>query len=120
MGMTTKDAGAWIRKNGPVGAKGTIPTWAISEFMQDPNIKWEDMMLSDDRLSAFMTYEINTDKSGLWPSKAVNDAHPAKINNNPPEVDGVQFTSASRELTQRPGNIKMQVIKKYRSDKINA
>ena len=121
VGMTTKDAGAWVRKNGSVGAKGTIPTWAISEFMQDPNIKWEDMMLSDDKLAAFMAYEVNTDKNGLWPSTAINDSRLAKINNNiTPEIDGVQFTSASREQTQRPGNIKTQVIKKYRSDKINA
>ena len=125
MGMTTKDAGAWVRKNGSVGAKGTIPTWAISEFMQDPNIKWEDMMLSEDKLAAFMAYEVNTnnltgENLNHILFEASNDSHFAKINNDVPEINGVQFTSASREQTQRPVNIKMQVIKKYRSDKINA
>lgn len=125
MGMTTKDAGAWVRKNGSVGAKGTIPTWAISEFMQDPNIKWEDMMLSEDKLAAFMAYEVNTnnltgENLNHILFEAANDSQFAKINNDVPEINGVQFTSASREQTQRPVNIKMQVIKKYRSDKINA
>ncbi len=95
-GMTTKGAGDWVKKNNPVGAKGTIPTWSIADFMQDPDIKWEDMMLNNDNKAVFGN------------------------SNNTPEIGGIQFTSSSKELAQRPGKIKTQVIKKYRNDKINA
>ena len=99
MGMSTKDANAWVRKNGAVGAKGTIPTWSIAEFMQDPDVKWEDMMVNDEKKAVFLSYEVNTETDSI--------------------DSGVKFTSASRELLQRPGRIKMNVIKKYKSDKIN-
>jgi len=43
-----------------------------------------------------------------------------EISKEIPEVNGIQYTSASREVSQRPGRLKIKVIKKYRKDKINA
>tara|TARA_B100001094_G_C18119445_1_gene766002 strand:- start:1077 stop:1547 length:471 start_codon:yes stop_codon:yes gene_type:complete len=111
MGMSTKDANDWVRKNGAVGAKGTIPTWSIAEFMQDPDVKWEDMMINDEKKAVFLSYEVNTENDIQSNGYHLMDTD---------SIDsGVKFTSASRELLQRPGRIKMNVIKKYKSDKIN-
>ena len=139
MGMSTQEASNWIKNNGAVLAKGTIPTWAISEFMHDPDIKWEDMMLKSSKRDSFKAalisingmdeLAVNIQRAGqdqLASSELafryVDDVISGKvqIDNSIPEVNGIQYTSASREISQRPGKLKIKVIKKYRRDKINA
>ena len=139
MGMTTQEASNWIKNNGTVLAKGTIPTWAISEFMHDPDIEWEDMMLKSSKRDSFKAALISIngmDELAVNLQKAGEDrlasselafryvdsvmSGEIEISKDIPEVNGIQYTSASREVSQRPGRLKIKVIKKYRKDKINA
>ena len=136
VGFDIDDAQNWIKKNGTILANGTVPTWMFSEYLFDPQLEWVDMMGKSDKKYRLNLADIESprpDTTGEELKKKTSDYYknvkelemnkrqlPVSRNISLPEIDGVQFTSASVNMTLDIKARKSHIIMKYKRDKINA
>ena len=136
VGFDIDDAQTWIKNNGTVLANGTVPTWYFAEYLFDPQLEWVDMMGKSDKKYRLNLADIESprpDTTGKELKKKTSDYYknvkelemnkrelPISRNITLPKVDGVQFTSASVNMTLDIKARKSHIIMKYKRDKINA
>ena len=141
-GMTSKSATEWVKSKGIPLTHGSVPPWNVPEFMVDPSISYLDMMVKGPNKSKMKTIlaldlqktfldVYNTDLDKLTMKATMNmlqinersKVESLEIGTNwieSSKVDGVQFSSGGRHLMSVLEKHKIDRVRKYKKDKINA
>ena len=140
MGLTKNKVIEWFKDNNTaVICKGSIPPWQMAEFLVDTEkFNYMDMSLKTDKkydLELLGHYNISefdftakdseyakgmsTDAIGEYVQRYIEKL-PKDDGTKNPEVDGITFTSPGRYMTRKTNTAKIDFIKQYKMNKLNA
>ena len=140
MGLTKNEVTEWFKDNNTaVVCKGSVPPWQMAEFLVDTEkFNYMDMSLKTDKkydLELLGHYNISefdftakdseyakgmsTDAIGEYVQRYIEKL-PKDDGTKNPEVDGITFTSAGRYMTRKTNTAKIDFIKQYKMNKLNA
>ena len=139
-GLTKNKVIEWFKDNNTaVICKGSIPPWQMAEFLVDTEkFNYMDMSLKTDKkydLELLGHYNISefdftakdseyakgmsTDAIGEYVQRYIEKL-PKDDGTKNPEVDGITFTSPGRYMTRKTNTAKIDFIKQYKMNKLNA
>ena len=140
MGLTKNEVTEWFKDNNTaVVCKGSVPPWQMAEFLVDTEkFNYMDMTLKTDKrydLELLRHYNISefdftakdseyakgmsTDAIGEYVQRYIEKL-PKDDGTKIPEVDGITFTSAGRHMARKTNTAKIDFIKEYKVNKLNA